>query len=77
MARQYNIDGLSFEVDLRFLVHSLVVETDEDGHIYYDEKKHQIKTKIDRKSWFYFHHNYSWCRKVWFRCWNCNNIQSH
>ena len=50
MARQYNIDGLSFEVDLRFLVHNLVVETD---------KKPSNKTKIDRKSWFYFHHNYS------------------
>ena len=45
MARQYNIDGLSFEVDLRFLVHSLVVETDEDGHIYYDEKKTSNKDK--------------------------------
>ena len=54
MARQYNIDGLSFEVDLRFLVHSLVVETDEDGHIYYDEKKHQIRQKLIENHGFTF-----------------------
>ena len=40
MARQYKIDGLSFEVDLCFLVHKLVVEFDEDGHVYYDEERH-------------------------------------
>ena len=41
VARQYKIDGLSFEVDLRSLVHKLVVEIDEDVHVYYDEEKHQ------------------------------------
>ena len=41
-ARQYEIDGLSFEVYLYFLVHKLVVEIDEDDHVSYDEKKHQI-----------------------------------
>ena len=39
MARQYKIEGLSFEVDLCFLVHKIVVETDEDGHLLYDEEK--------------------------------------
>ena len=33
MARQYKIEGLSFEVDLCFLVHKIVVEIDEDGHL--------------------------------------------
>ena len=33
MARQYQIESLSFEVDLFFLVHKIVVETDEDGHL--------------------------------------------
>ena len=33
MARQYKSDGLSFEVDLCFLVHKLVAEIDEDGRI--------------------------------------------
>ena len=42
-ARQYEIDGLSFEVDLCFLEHKLVVEIDEDGHVSYDEEKHQIR----------------------------------
>ena len=39
MGRQYKIEGLSFEVDLCFLVHRIVVEIDEDGHLLYDEKK--------------------------------------
>ena len=38
MARQYKIEGLSFEVDLCFLVHRIIVEIDEDGHLLYDEK---------------------------------------
>ena len=46
VARQYKIDGLSFEVDLRSLVHKLVVEIDEDVHVYYDEEKHQIRQKL-------------------------------
>ena len=39
MGRQYKIEGLSFEVDLCFFVHRIVVEIDEDGHLLYDEKK--------------------------------------
>ena len=46
VARQYKIDGLSFEVDLRSLVHKLVVEIDQDVHVYYDEEKHQIRQKL-------------------------------
>ena len=34
MARQYKIDALSYKVDLCFLVHKLVIEIDEDGHVY-------------------------------------------
>ena len=40
--RQYKIDGLPYDVDLCFTVHELMVEIN-DGHVYYDEKKHQIK----------------------------------
>ena len=36
MIRQY-------KVDLGFTVHKLIVEIDEDGHVYYDEAKHQIR----------------------------------
>ena len=42
MARQYKIDTLSYKANLCFLVHKLVIEIDEDGHVYYDEEKHQI-----------------------------------
>ena len=38
MVRQYEIDGLPFDVDLWFTVHKLVVEVDEDGHVYYNEE---------------------------------------
>ena len=38
MARQYKVEGLSFEVDLCFLVHRIVVEIDEDGHLLCDEE---------------------------------------
>ena len=41
--RQYKIDILPYNVDLCFTVHKLEVETDEDGHVYYDEEKHQIR----------------------------------
>ena len=34
MVRQNKTDGLSFEVDLCFIVHKLVVEIDGDGHVY-------------------------------------------
>ena len=47
MARQYKTEGLSFEVDLCFLVHRIVVEIDEDGHLLYDEKKsNKIKENL-------------------------------
>ena len=34
MVRQYKIGGVPFELDLCFLVHNLVAEIDEDGHVY-------------------------------------------
>ena len=46
MARQYEINGLSFEVDLCFLVHKLVPEIDEDGHVCYDKEKHHVRQKL-------------------------------
>ena len=42
MVRQYKIHGLPYEVDLCFIVHKLVIEIDEDGHVFYDVKEHQI-----------------------------------
>ena len=42
MVRQCKIDGLPYEVDLCFIVHKLVIEVDEDGHVFYDVKEHQI-----------------------------------
>ena len=36
--RQYKIDGLPYDIDLCFTVYKLVVEIDENGHVYYDEK---------------------------------------
>ena len=29
---------MPFEVDLYFLAHKLIIEVDEDGHVYYDKK---------------------------------------
>ena len=46
MKRKYKIDGLPFEVGLCFVVHKFIVEIDEDGHVYYDEEKHQIKKEL-------------------------------
>ena len=46
MKRKYKIDGLPFEVGLCFAVHKFIVEIDEDGHVYYDEEKHQIKKEL-------------------------------
>ena len=43
MIRQYKVDGLPYDVDLGFTVHKLIVEIDEDGHVYYYEAKHQIR----------------------------------
>ena len=39
MVRQYKIGAFSPEVDLRFLLHKLVLEIYEDGHFIYDEEK--------------------------------------
>ena len=46
MVRQYKIDGFPFDVDLCFTVHKFVVEVHEDGHVYYNEEKHQIRQKF-------------------------------
>ena len=46
MIRQYKIDGLSYDVDLCFPVHQLIVEVDEDGHVYYDEEDHRTRQKL-------------------------------
>ena len=43
MVRQYKVNGLPYDVDLRFIVHKLVIEVDDNGHIYYDQEKHQIR----------------------------------
>ena len=39
MVRQYKINRLPFDVDLCFTFHQLVIEVDENGHIYCDEEK--------------------------------------
>ena len=36
MVRQYKIPGLPYLVDLCFVVDKFVIETDEDGHPYYE-----------------------------------------
>ena len=46
MTRQYEIDGLPYDVDQGFTVHKSIVEVDEDGHVYYDEEDHQIRKKL-------------------------------
>ena len=43
MVRQYKVNGLPYDVDLCFIVHKLVIEVDDNGHIYYDQEKHQIR----------------------------------
>ena len=52
MIRQYKTDGLPYDVDLCFPVHKLIVEVDEDGHVYYDEEDHQIRQKLKEKLGF-------------------------
>ena len=54
MIRQYKIDGLPYDVDLCFTIHELMVEINEDGYVYYDEKKHQIKQKLMENLGFTF-----------------------
>ena len=54
MVRQYKIDGLPFDVDLCFTVLKLVVEIDENGHVHYDDEKHQIRQKLIENLGFTF-----------------------
>ena len=54
MVRYYKIDGIPYEVDLCFIVHKLVIEIDEDGHVYYDKEKHQIRRKLTENLGFTF-----------------------
>ena len=54
MVRQYKIDGLPNEVDLCFIVQRLVIEVDEDDHVYYDELKHQIRQNLIENLGFSF-----------------------
>ena len=44
--RQYKVGGLPYDVDLCLTVHKLVIGIDEDGYVYYDEEKHQIRQKL-------------------------------
>ena len=37
-----------------FIVHKVVIEVDEDGHIYYDEVKHQMWQKLIENLGFTF-----------------------
>ena len=46
MRRQYEIDGLPYDVDLFFNVYKLAVEIYEDANVYYDEETHQIRQKL-------------------------------
>ena len=46
MVRQYKVNGLPYDVDLCFIVHKLVIEVDDNGHIYYDQEKHQIRYQL-------------------------------
>ena len=54
VVRQYKFNGLPFDVDLCFIVHKLVIEFDEDGHVYYDEEKRQIGQKLIENLGFTF-----------------------
>ena len=46
MVGQYKIDGPPYRVDLCFIVHRLLIEVDEEHHIYYDDKENQIRQKL-------------------------------
>ena len=54
MVRRSKTDGLPYDVDMCFTVHKLVVESNEDGHVYYDEKNHQISQKLVENLCFTF-----------------------
>ena len=43
MVKQYQILGLPYRVDLRFVDHKFVIEIDEDGHPYYGNDKPRQK----------------------------------
>ena len=53
MVKQYKINGLTW-CWFVFIVHKVVIEVDEDGHIYYDEVKHQIWQKLIENLGFIF-----------------------
>ena len=54
MISQYKIDGFPFGVDLWLTVHKLVVEVDEDGHVYYNEEQYQMRKKLIENHGFTF-----------------------
>ena len=54
MVRQYKVDGLPYDVDLCFIGHKLVIEVDEDGHIYYDQEQHPILYQLIENLGFTF-----------------------
>ena len=54
MVGPYKIHGLPLDADLCFLVHKLVIEVTEDGHVYYNEEKHQIRQKLIENLGFTF-----------------------
>ena len=54
MVRQHEVPRLPYEIDLCLIVHKLVTEVDEDGHVYYGEEKHQIRQKLIENLGFIF-----------------------
>ena len=54
MIRQYKIDGFPFGVDLCLTVYKLLVEVDEDGHVYYNEEQYQMRKKLIENLGFTF-----------------------
>ena len=54
MVRQHEVPRLLYEIDLCLIVHKLVTEVDEDGHVYYGEEKHQIRQKLIENLGFIF-----------------------
>ena len=54
MIRQYKVNGLPYDIDLCFIVHNLVIEVDDNGHIYYDQEKHPIRYQLIENLGFIF-----------------------
>ena len=52
MARQYQIPGVPYRVDLRFVAHKLITEIDEDCHLYYEND--EIRQKLIENLGFTF-----------------------